>query len=436
MWIRFPISVCSLESQDSTCQSESLSQILAASVSVSGNLRPAKSWMRGLKKDRSTMLRSLPTCDPSRANSIMAAWLESWPASPARITRSLASEPESSASTDNSGITSQRSFAKWDPIGCSWKTSQGSMFPTAEIQGPYFPRDSGLFLGTWPRSGSMQNGSVYVRPMLGLRTDGRDGSVWPTEDPWWATPNAHDGRRSGVDDRSTQGANIQRDAAFWMTPNVPNGGRSVSQEVVDSKGSTPEGKRQVGLQSQSRFWTTPTGAMTTGAGMQGRDGGENLQTQISQWGTPTSRDYKDGSSANTAPTNGLLGRQVIQNWPTPDLSDNHHGSRGASLDRANRRREAGKQLSMEDAAQIFATQISLSSLQDHPIPDGQTSSEIIPNLLPQSQRKRLNSLFTVWMMGWPLHWLAPVLINSGRAETELWVFRARSRLLFLLGEQG
>ena len=31
----------------------------------------------------------------------------------------------------------------------------------------------------------------------------------------WPTPNAHDGQRPGVDDKSTQGANLQRDAANW-----------------------------------------------------------------------------------------------------------------------------------------------------------------------------------------------------------------------------
>lgn len=34
----------------------------------------------------------------------------------------------------------------------------------------------------------------------------------------------------------------------------------------------------------------------------------------SGWGTPTTRDHKDGASEGTVPTNGLLGRQV---WGTP-----------------------------------------------------------------------------------------------------------------------
>lgn len=45
----------------------------------------------------------------------------------------------------------------------------------------------------------------------------------------------------------------------WMTPNVPNGGRYLSDEDVAAKGSTKAGKRQVGLESQSRMWTPPAG---------------------------------------------------------------------------------------------------------------------------------------------------------------------------------
>jgi len=45
--------------------------------------------------------------------------------------------------------------------------------------------------------------------------------------------------------------------SFWYTPNTPNGGRPVSADVVESKGQTEDGKRQVGLESQSRHWPTP-----------------------------------------------------------------------------------------------------------------------------------------------------------------------------------
>lgn len=78
------------------------------------------------------------------------------------------------------------------------------------------------------------------------RTSGKDSTGWPTprsEDSeqtgahrgnldtlnsasktaQWATPNAHDGRRPGVDLKSTQGGNLNRDAvllAAWQTPSA------------------------------------------------------------------------------------------------------------------------------------------------------------------------------------------------------------------------
>ena len=61
----------------------------------------------------------------------------------------------------------------------------------------------------------------------------------------------------------------------------------------------------------SGSWPTPN-HNTTGPGRQGREGGMNLQTAVMLvgWGTPSSRDHKDGTSDGTAPINGLLGRQV------------------------------------------------------------------------------------------------------------------------------
>ena len=41
---------------------------------------------------------------------------------------------------------------------------------------------------------------------------------------------------------------IAMQARMWLTPTVPNGGRSVSAELVASKGMTEDGqKRTVGL---------------------------------------------------------------------------------------------------------------------------------------------------------------------------------------------
>ena len=65
------------------------------------------------------------------------------------------------------------------------------------------------------------------------------------------------------------------------------------------------------------------------------------------WGTPTSRDHKDGTSIGNVPINGLLGRQVVgAGWPTPRAT--YRGARKAEtiMDSARPR----KSLSLQDAA--------------------------------------------------------------------------------------
>lgn len=414
----------------------------------------------------------------------------------------------------DSGSSTCVLFAKFSPDGSLLRTSlQSSLFQQEE------PYSEGL-----PGSGMMRSGLLYELPTLALHTDVNAPSFWPTSRAtdgskggpnqrgssgdlmlpsatahWltphgmngqgadgkqgrggefakqvtnWTTPQAHDsagGDPSRVRRYGTEhgGANLADDVTAWYTPVVPNGGRSVSEEVVAAKGSTDTGKRQVGLESQSRFWknasdggnaknmedfpptnsgatsitsdpmgtgcsnpdnalsaeameaaspTTPSTAAhfwsapekskeLTRSTPSAHDGrrpgsddtstqGRNLKREGENWGTPTSRDYKDGASADTAPTNGLLGRQVIQEWP-------------ASLS------------SPPDPAQpTFGRPCWCGTL----------------NCALRSHRRRLNSLFTVWMMGWPLHWLALGPTSYGRAATESWLSRQRSLLRSLVDE--
>jgi hypothetical protein len=72
----------------------------------------------------------------------------------------------------------------------------------------------------------------------------------------WMTPHG-----MGTTDHTGKlgsGGEFAKQATQWLTPNVPNGGRSVPAELVASKGMTADGeKRTVGLESQVRFWPTP-----------------------------------------------------------------------------------------------------------------------------------------------------------------------------------
>jgi hypothetical protein len=150
----------------------------------------------------------------------------------------------------------------------------------------------------------------------------------------WPTPRANEndqgekGQQACRDGSSwlgqNRGATLTTAAkAQWPTPDVPNGGRTLSPDVSPT-GRAPDGsKKQVGLQNAVKLWATPHSNCSTGAGAQGRDGGENIQTQAANWGTPRTSDYKgsgpQGSSSaqHLANKQQLSGQAVEYSAPSP-----------------------------------------------------------------------------------------------------------------------
>lgn len=116
----------------------------------------------------------------------------------------------------------------------------------------------------------------------------------------WSTPTAHDARRPGLDLHSTQGNNLSRDAGQWYTPNVPNGGRSMDAESTEAKGATAQGKRQVGLESQTRHWPTPNTAPEAPNNGRNRGNGQYRDRNSSQClGDIASRCSPQGPETST-----------------------------------------------------------------------------------------------------------------------------------------
>ena len=125
------------------------------------------------------------------------------------------------------------------------------------------------FSETLPRSGMMRNGSVFQLPPLVRLTGGGSG--------------------------------------LWPTPITADAGQNRGAPLKYKGGN-------LSLTGAARQWPTPHANCSTGAGRQGRDGGDNLQTAVAMWPTPTGRDWKDGSAKACAnvPSNGLLGREVFR----------------------------------------------------------------------------------------------------------------------------
>jgi hypothetical protein len=179
----------------------------------------------------------------------------------------------------------------------------------------------------------------------------------------------------------------------WMTPNVPNGGRSVPQELVDSRGRTLDGaKRTVGLESQTKHWATPNAhdGRRPGADLKSTQGA-NLSRDAAVWPTPAARDYRSEQG-------GV-----------------------ATMDHFNR--PSGPSLA------AFVTH-SPSSPQAPATHDGPKSSSNT-----DGSRPRLNPAFGCWLMGWPFWWTNPGITSSVKPEMELYRSRLQSHLSSLLGEQ-
>lgn len=163
----------------------------------------------------------------------------------------------------------------------------------------------------------------------------------------WCTPNASPLSSSTTLQCSGDGRELPNKLGWqisqWMTPNVPNGGRSVSEELVASKGTPPEGdKRTVGLESQTKFWATPTSSENSNRGgkmapSHGVSHGIVLAGQAGAWPTPGAMQYggtaeqhlarkaeMDGGSRKTVTElNAYVGA-----WPTPATRD-HKGANSA-----------------------------------------------------------------------------------------------------------
>lgn len=306
-------------------------------------LRPP-SWPRWKNRPWSQRLYGRETfrmCDGSNG---MAAWIASWRDSHA--SRTAWPEAEKARTTiGGSGLQLRTAFAELSPDSSSWRT-----YPAFDLLG-----DSPLYSQTWPRSGSVSNGLASERPTLELAINGSEFSSLESS---------------------------------WMTPMVPSGGRSVSAEVVASKGKTERGKRTVGLESQVRhLWATP--------------------------------------DCNTSTkSNGLMGpniREQVANWPTPDANL----YKGAVSEKAVLRKDGKSRMDRLDCKAIHGF-----LPQDQTATNGPQSSET-----STTSRPRLNPAFGCWLMGWPWFWTNPGKISFAASEMALFRSRLQSHLSILLGEQ-
>ena len=109
------------------------------------------------------------TCEPLTED--LGAELLTWFLEASRVKTSAlpVKAPDSTASAPASGEKWQGLFAKYDPVSCSWKTPQCSLFADSEPS-----------LETWPRWGSMRNGECWERTQSAQTINENESGYWPT----------------------------------------------------------------------------------------------------------------------------------------------------------------------------------------------------------------------------------------------------------------
>lgn len=516
MWLYVPSVSAqesrALESVSSLPLSSSSAKRLSRSCTWKGKATLPRYWSQGWRRDPWLRLLSgatLPRCFAARA---ALTWLkhqptsglEESPASPG----ALPANRKERMTIATFGRMFGARWRSWLLVPSSWKTSQDSLFGTDsdESQETYRRwvtgwQQSCSRLRTLVRATAVSGSSSWhtakvasggyeslrgeviltlqgaaqswgtprVGTNEGLPCPASTGNGSRIEDQavMWMTPRATrvpesmetvDARRAKQEAEMKAGGfryggnlSIDTQAATWYTPNVPNGGRK-SPGIVENKGKTEKGKRQVGLENQVGAWTLdiapsvatqcrPSTSETTSA----ESASENWPTPDANATTRTNKSLSEGSTIR--PALALLAQQ----WPTPKAWD---GRRETEPTPAELSRDS---LDLKNAAPIWSTprgtdgekggpnqtfgaggvplpaQAFHFSPPDQQTPDGQTFFYWTRELRRQYRlirfllglKRVLNPTFAEWLMSLPPQWSCAG-IGFGPSETEWFLYKQRS----------
>jgi len=391
MWLYLPSTCfpCAPASEASTSESALLCQRLARSVSWREKLSQPPVWRRRLR----TVPWMRHLSGPTYSRLTVALGAESWIASVRASRASHTQSPADAKATPTSGHCGPNSSASWTRCDLPWSSSKTSL----TLPGIFDPSENDF--QAWVIES--KDRSISLRRMLALHRNANGSSYWPTPDgsvvndsepveQWKARQ-----RRELLKGHNANGMGtpLSIAARSWATPKLPSGGSQPNPPYRTAGGRFHK------LEDQVANWTSPRAEDSESCGNH-PDKSDSLNAQARNWGTPTTRDWKDTCIPNRkepdrSETNGLLALEVLA-WSRDRVADLDRPPQGFRL------------------------------LVQEPMPNGSKSSTVTPNLRPRSTL-RLNPRFDCWLMGLPVGWT-----NYERLEIRSYLCAWRSRLDGLL----
>ena len=113
----------------------------------------------------------------------------------------------------------------------------------------------------------------------------------------WPTATRQDGASSGGRNETAErtgnthpGTSLTDAINLWATPRLWTTPQAHDTTKRGAGNRMNPGGGAACLATDAEMWATPHSSCTTGPGSNGRDGGENIQTQATEWATPTSHE--------------------------------------------------------------------------------------------------------------------------------------------------
>lgn len=291
---------------DSKEELSELSQIYEQSVMWRSKASLSKTWLRRWKQVYWLRLQFGRTLKPLTQHLFMEKYTSSLP--DIAVSRLVMPVKEEVPKTLDIFIpTLPEQLTLFAPIAVSLKTSEATL-----------PSDSEKSLSRWKEWVTECVGEYSVRRKQAQAIREKEFLSWQSGETAWKTPIANQVGSTREDFTEKLHQQVQN----WATPkaNGANGpgvhgqGGQDLQTMVVMNWPTPTTMENE--QDQAKFEARAARLKArnngkNGTKYSGNGAGPNLATLIS-WGTPTSRDYKDGTaeSVKNVPENGLLGRMV------------------------------------------------------------------------------------------------------------------------------